>query len=220
MTDTATTTPHDDASEDSPRSTADLEREVRTATRNGRYALIAALCAAVISSGVSAGSAIYVSQHQLDRTQRVEAVQMLRDSRQAAYTELVAALTAYLYGLGTLIGELNQSIPDLEEIRTQVTDLFGERWMRFGRALTGAELVGNEELAAAIGEFGGTVTKFLTDHLQPFVRRNLGGPGGSVEDLRRDGPPLVTAVEQMAAATGEFTGTVVELGRKDLGIGP
>ncbi|MFD6224250.1 hypothetical protein [Nocardia asteroides] len=220
MTDTATTTPHDDASEDSPRSTADLEREVRTATRNGRYALIAALCAAVISSGVSAGSAIYVSQHQLDRTQRVEAVQMLRDNRQAAYTELVAALTAYVYGLGALIGELNQSIPDVEEIRAQVADLFGERWMRFGRAMTGAELVGTEELAGAIDEFGGTVTTFLTDHLQPFVRRNLAEPGTSVDDLRRDGPSLVTAVEQMAAEAEDFTHTIVEQGRRDLGIGP
>lgn len=190
MTDTATT-PHDDVSEDSPRSTADLEREVRTATRNGRYALIAALCAAVISSGVSAGSAIYVSQHQLDRTQRVEAVQMLRDNRQAAYTELVAALTAYVYGLGALIGELNQSIPDVEEIRAQVADVFGERWMRFGRAMTGAELVGTEELAGAIDEFGGTVTKFLTDHLQPFVWRNLAEPGASGRNSPiRAGNPL------------------------------
>ncbi|MEV6063191.1 hypothetical protein [Nocardia asteroides] len=220
MTETATTAAHDDVSEEGARSTADLEREVRTATRNGRYALIAALCAAVISSGVSAGSAIYVSQHQLDRTQRVEAVQMLRDSRQAAYTELVAALTAYIYGLGTLMGELGQTVPDREEIRAQVADLFGERWMRFGRALTGAELVGNEELRAAISDFGRTVTEFLTDHLQPFVSRNLAGPGGSVEDLRRDGPPLVTAAEQMAAAADDFTSTVVEQGRRDLGIGP
>ena len=40
-----------------PAETA-LEHEVRIATRNGRWALIAALCAAIVSGAVSAGSAI------------------------------------------------------------------------------------------------------------------------------------------------------------------
>ncbi|MDT5240064.1 MAG: hypothetical protein QOG79_2396 [Mycobacterium sp.] len=46
-----------------PAETA-LEHEVRIATRNGRWALIAALCAAIVSGAVSAGSAIYVNTNQ------------------------------------------------------------------------------------------------------------------------------------------------------------
>jgi hypothetical protein len=41
-----------------------LEHEVRIATRNGRWALIAALCAAIVPGAVSAGCAIYVNTNQ------------------------------------------------------------------------------------------------------------------------------------------------------------
>jgi hypothetical protein len=86
-----------------PAETA-LEHEVRIATRNGRWALIAALCAAIVSGAVSAGSAIYVNTNQLDRSANLAAEQTIRADRHKAYLEFLNACSDYLGQVGVLKG--------------------------------------------------------------------------------------------------------------------
>ncbi|MFQ6397795.1 hypothetical protein ACLMAJ_30700 [Nocardia sp. KC 131] len=197
---------------------SNLERDVRVAIRSGRYALVAALCAAIVSSGVSAGSAIYVSTNQLESREKAEAAQVVRDKRQTAYAELAAALMAYVEALGGLQGELTQNPPDREEVRAQVLKLFDKGQMIW-RAMTTVLLVGNLKLVPSVESFANDHYRpFTTNHLNPFVARNLGGSEETDEGLRQDGPPLIAEIDRMVLGTRDFLTSFLEQAREDLGI--
>ncbi|MEV0544129.1 hypothetical protein [Nocardia salmonicida] len=198
--------------------TANLERDVRAAIRNGRFALATALCAAIVSSGVSAGSAIYVSTNQLERSENAEAAQAVRDKRQTAYAELATTLMMYLEELGGLKGELTQNPPDREEVRAQVLELADTGQMIWRNMIT-VLLVGNVEIVPSLEKFGVDYYKpFTQDHLGRFIGRNLGGSGETDEGLRQDGPPLITEIDRMTVGATDFLGSFVEQAREDLGI--
>ncbi len=57
------------------------------------------------------------------------------------------------------------------------------------------------------------------DHLKVFNVRNFGGPGGSDEGLRQDGPALITEIDRMITGVQEFLASFLGQAREDLGIG-
>ncbi|WP_067836568.1 hypothetical protein [Nocardia lijiangensis] len=213
------TAPPGDAQPSAAAASANLERDVRVATRNGRYALITALCAAILSSGVSAGSAIYVSRSQLERNERAESAQVVRDNRQKVYVELAATLMAYLEELSGLKGELTQNPIDREEVRAQVRELLDKGQMLW-RTMTTVLLVGNLEIVPSMEKFGyDYYGPFTMNHLNTFTERNFSGSGGTDESLGRDGLALITEIDRMTIGVRDFLTSFVDQAREDLGIG-
>ncbi|MGW0043872.1 hypothetical protein [Rhodococcus sp. NPDC003348] len=196
-----------------------LERDVRVATRSGRYALIAALCAAIVSSAVSAGSALYVSGNQLDRNERLAVAQDVRENRQEAYAEFVSALMDLNGGLGALKGALTRNPPDREVVRGIVQGL-SARGLATWTAVSKVLLVGNDGLEGTVGKFADSYTPFFGDHLNPFASRNLQGEGERDPDgLLRDGPPLIAEIDRLIAASGDILTSFLDQAREDLGAG-
>lgn len=210
-------TPPGEATAQAAASAANLERDVRAVTRSSRYALITALCVVILSSGVSAGSAIYVSKSQLERREHAEAAQVVRDNRQTVYTELAATLMAYVEELGGLKGELTQNPPDRAEVRAQVLELL-DKGQLIWRTLTTVLLVGNLAFVPALESFTYEYyVPFTKDHLSPFLAR--GGAAETDEGLRQSGPPLLAEVDRMIAGITDFLTSFLDQAREDLGIG-
>jgi hypothetical protein len=113
-----------------PAETA-LEHEVRIATRNGRWALIAALCAAIVSGAVSAGSAIYVNTNQLDRSANLAAEQTIRADRQKAYLEFLNACSEYLGQVGVLKGLFASNSTDRDALKSVLNEAGPEEERRY-----------------------------------------------------------------------------------------
>ncbi|WP_431949393.1 hypothetical protein [Nocardia lijiangensis] len=213
------TAPPGDAQPSAAAASANLERDVRVATRNGRYALVTALCAAILSSGVSAGSAIYVSRSQLERNERAESAQVVRDDRRDAYAELAVTLMAYAEELGGLKGELLQNPIEREEVRAQLHELV-EKGQKIWHAMTTVLLVGNRAMEPSLEKFGDEhYGPFTMNHLTTFSARHFSGSGGTDESLGRDGPALIIEIDRMVVGVGDFLASFLDQARKDLGIG-
>lgn len=198
---------------------ADLRRDLRAATRSGRYALATAVCAAIISSGVSAGAAIYVSTTEARQKESAETAQAIRENRQKVYSDFAGSLFGYLEKLSWLEGGLNQRPPDREEIRDRVA-MLTDRGLAMWRMSFSVLLVGNLEMMPFVERFGADQYRpFLTEHLNPFIERNLGRSPGSEETLRADSPALVAAIEGMVGSVSDFLDGFLGLARRDLGLG-
>lgn len=202
------------------RSGADLERDVKVATRNGRYALIAALCAAIVSSVVAAGSAVYNTANELDRTENVAAAQALRADRQKIYTDYYNAAFGATASLGGLKAALSGDSPDPEMVRVAVVN-FGERAQETGQVLGAVFLVGSEEMATCLEKFGDSMTEFMNVHLKPFSDEGI-TPGAANDTAARaanliDDPTVLADIDRY---TGDLTGYIADFvgqARNDLG---
>ncbi|EID77460.1 hypothetical protein W59_23575 [Rhodococcus opacus RKJ300 = JCM 13270] len=203
-----------------PASTASLEHDVRVATRTGRYALATALCAAIVSSVVSAGSAVYVSRNELARKESAAAAAEVRENRQRVYADLMTGVAEYVEGLGFLEGTLTRNLPDRETVRAATDDLTG----RGGAAIKTVNmvfLVGSMQLVPTLDEFMHPYDSFVRVHLNPFILHKFGGSGDVTDPdgLLRDGPGLVDEIDRMMAESGEFVGDFLVRAREDLGTG-
>ncbi|SUE28456.1 Uncharacterised protein [Nocardia farcinica] len=197
---------------------ADLRRDVRAATRSGRYALVAALCAAVVSSGIAAGSAVYVSSTELQRKERAEVAQVVRDNRQRAYSDYAAAMMRFMEGLSGLEGELLQEPIEREEVRAQVVEV-GDSVAAMSRAQITVSLVGNLDVAPIIVGFNEEhAAPFLHDRLTSFARRHLGGAPEPVEAMREEAPVMIADIERTVTAATACLSRFVDLARLDLGL--
>ncbi|WP_156371260.1 hypothetical protein [Nocardia arizonensis] len=191
---------------------------MRSATRSARYALITALCAAVISSGVSAGSAVYVSRSELSRKETATAAQMVRDNRKPVYVDFADALLDYTEGVSRLKGELIQNPPDMGELGGQFFAV-KEKVDVLGRAMVAMSLMGSNALGPALQKFSDDYyLPFLNDHFSPFWMSHFGPAGTTADDIRRDGPPLIVAIDRMIGGTTDLLTRFTDQARKDLGI--
>jgi hypothetical protein len=198
-----------------------LEHEVRIASRNGRWALIAALCAAIVSGTVSAGSAIYVSRNQLDRSANLAAEQTVRADRQKAYLEFLNGCSDYLGQLGVLKGLLAANGTDRDALKS----VLNEAASRGGTALNsslGVLLAGSPKMAEIIPRFATLVGGFSGQYMTPFILRYL-TPGGSGEKddagLLRDQASMAGAVDKLIDEMGTAYTEVLDQARTDLGFG-
>ncbi|MGY2033497.1 hypothetical protein [Nocardia gipuzkoensis] len=202
---------------------AKLERDIKVAARNGRHALIAALCAAIVSGAVSAGSAVYVSRNTLDRNAVLAAAQVVRADRQKAYSELLAAVDEVQAALGPVRGALSRNPTGREEARSAFVE-FALKGVAALKARTMAILVGSVETSRIVDDV--LVDKFEAfnaDHLIPFSEQHL-KPFGSQKDedneeMLRDSPLLVAEIDRLSEELDVFDREFIEQAHKDLGTG-
>ncbi|WP_213575670.1 hypothetical protein [Rhodococcus sp. USK13] len=201
-------------------STRGLERDVRAATRTGRYALATALCAAIVSSVVSAGSAVYVSRNELARNESVAVAQEVRENQQRIYADLMTGVTGFLEGLGTLKGALTENPPDPEAVQAAIT-VIRDKGGAAIRAVHMVLLVGSAQLLPALDKFTYPYESFFRVHLNPFDFRHFGGAGDVTDPdgLFPDRPGLLTEIDRMVEVSGEFVGDFLVRAREDLGTG-
>ena len=202
-----------------PAETA-LEHEVRLASRNGRWALIAALCAAIVSGAVSAGSAIYVNTNQLDRSAGLAAQQAVRSDRQAAYLDFLTACSDYLSQVGVLKGLLAAHSTDREALKSTIN----ETASRGGKALNsslGVLLAGSHDMSEIVPGFATVVGSFSGQHLNPFILRYLTVGGAGENDdagMLRDEAAISGAIDTLIDDAGTEYTKVLDQARIDLGF--
>ncbi|HEX7825655.1 MAG TPA: hypothetical protein VF477_12185 [Mycobacterium sp.] len=206
--------------EPATRAETGLEHEVRLASRNGRWALIAALCAAIVSGAVSAGSAIYVNTNQLDRSANLAAQQAVRSDRQKAYLDFLTACSDYLGQIGAVKGLLAAHSTDREALKTTINAAASRGGTALNSSL-GVLLAGSHEMAEIVPKFATAVADFSGQHLTPFILRYLttGGAGESDDaGMLRDEAALSAAIDKLIDQVGTVYTEVLDQARTDLGF--
>ena len=97
-------------------------REFEAASRSARYAMLAAVGAAIISSFVAAGAAVYVSINQSNSSERLAVTQAIRQDRQQVYSDFSVTMFSYMRQLGVLSGAL-QGGGSIESVEPEITEL-------------------------------------------------------------------------------------------------
>jgi hypothetical protein len=197
-----------------------LEHEVRIATRNGRWALIAALCAAIVSGAVSAGSAIYVNTNQLDRSANLAAQQSVRTDRQKAYLDFLTACSDYLGQVGVLKGLFVAHSTDREGLTSAINAAASQGGKALNTSL-GVLLAGSHPMAEIVPGFATVVADFSGQHLTPFILRYLTAGGAGENDdagMLRDEAAMSGAIDKLIDAAGTVYTEVLDQARIDLGF--
>jgi hypothetical protein len=197
-----------------------LEHEIRIASRNGRWALIAALCAAIVSGAVSAGSAIYVNTNQLDRSANLAAQQSVRTDRQKAYLDFLTACSDYLGQVGALKGLLAAHSTDPEALKSAINEAASGGGKALNSSL-GVLLAGRQQMAEIVPRFATVVGDFSGQHLNPFILRYLtaGGAGENGDaGMLRDEAAMSDAIDKPIDEAGTVYTDVLDQARTDLGF--
>jgi hypothetical protein len=194
------------------------DREKEATTRSARYALVAALSAAIISSFVSAGSAVYVSINQANRGDRQATTNALRADREKNYTDYSGSLFNYLEQLGTFRGGLMANQP-VDAVRSKFTELAQGHleWIRAAHLLIMAGSPGMRDYATRALDAS---LSFWKDRLQPFEIRYLQLPNapGTNDSVgwEKDSAALAPAIDNLVNKLGELDGAFLDQGIKDL----
>jgi hypothetical protein len=203
----------DDKSE--PESNA--RHELELVTRSARSALITAVAAAVISSFVAAGSAVYVSISQSNRSESLAMAQAVRQDRQKVYSDFSVALFGFTQQLGTLIGVL-QAHASTEAAGPDITEL-GRRQGEFLASINLLLMAGSSGMQEVGAHFAEAVSVFNRDHLAPFTAQYtaLNAPrANDAAGWERESAAIVVAINDLIAKIGDLNGAFVEQGVKDL----
>ncbi|MFE7798237.1 hypothetical protein [Nocardia sp. NPDC057440] len=198
---------------------AALQRELELATRHGRYALVTAVIAAVISASASAWSSIHVSSTEMDRQQRFAAAQAVRTNRESVYVDFVAAYGDLASRLGRLRAALQLHPPDSGFLTSELDKLF-EPMQTLTRAETAVRIVGSE-MGQALARWDRTLRaltmgpeslEVVKDHLDQHQ-------GGFPDDdqWRRISTVGISAIERFSTDTA--VDEIAERAREDLGSG-
>lgn len=197
---------------------AELQRSLRVATRNGRYALVTAVAAAVISAGVSAWASTHVSSTEMNRQERHAAAQAVRKDRHEAYVASVMDVAAQL---GRIRAALLARPPNHTTIASELNKL-EEPLRAHMRAEAAVRIVGSEmgptlarrdrELSALMSEPADTSLMVVKNHLDQR-------PGGLTDDdeWRRVAAVGLAAIEKYVNETS--INEIAEQARADLGSG-
>lgn len=199
---------------------AALQRDLRIATRSGRYALVTAVAAAVISAGISAWASTSVSNSEMSRQENFTAAQAVRKDRREVYTQYVTSFMDLDGQLTTISAALNAHPPDRAAIAAEMNKL--PQFMQSHlRAEAAVRIVGSEmgpllarrdrALTAMQAEPGSSlavVRSYLDDH-----------PGALTDDdeWRRVATVGITAIQKLLNDTS--IDEIAERARADLGSG-
>ncbi|WP_431966585.1 hypothetical protein [Nocardia sp. bgisy134] len=192
--------------------------QLEVAERSGRYTLIAALCAALVSSFVSAGAAVYVSINEANRDQGLTFSQALRTDRHKVYTEFLTALTNYEMSLSILSAAMSGNAPrDL--VGAKMADI-ATPGKEFLNALNAVWLAGSGEVYSVASRFLDLANAYFRDTWEPFNARyanfeNL--PTIDAEQWRQDSHKLSDGLVQFINRAEELKGEFLEKARGDLG---
>ncbi|BDT96812.1 hypothetical protein IFM12275_67880 [Nocardia sputorum] len=190
-------------------------RETDTTTRSGRYALTAALCAALISSIVSASAAVYVTVNKADRDERLALVQVALKNRKDAYHDFLASAYGFVAQVGAMAGYLR--VTDLDGFRTGMT-VFADRLVAFMAAADLASMASSEDMYALLQKFPQLTKEFIDRRYEPFVMKHMATTGIASDDdeRKRDSAALDTALMDLGNGLSELLGQFTVQGRKEL----
>ncbi|MGY1894507.1 hypothetical protein [Nocardia gipuzkoensis] len=200
---------------------AELQRSLRIATRNGRYALVTAVAAAVISAGVSAWASTHVSSTEMNRQERFAAAQAVRKDRREAYVDYVASLTDFAAQLGRIRAALEAHPPDHATVAGELSNL-QEPLRAHMRAEAAVRIVGSEmgpTLARRDRELSALMFEPADSSLM-VVRKHLDQRPGVLTDddeWRRVAAVGLAAIEKYVSQTS--IDELAEQARADLGSG-
>ncbi|MFR9767394.1 hypothetical protein [Nocardia sp. SC052] len=209
-----------DHSEESPTAESESPKEespraADTTTRSGRYALIAALCAALISSIVSASAAVYVTVNKADRDERLALVQVTLKNRREAYHDLLASAYSFLTLVGSTAGSLR--VGNLESFRSGTVE-FTNRMVAFLAAADLASMTSSEEIYAMLRKIPPMSEELVEQHYKPFVMKYLATSGSTSDsaEFKRDSAALDTALIDYGNRVSDLMGQFVDQSHKEL----
>ncbi|MFI9631769.1 hypothetical protein ACIHAX_03660 [Nocardia sp. NPDC051929] len=193
-----------------------LPREADATTRSGRYALIAALCAALISSVVSASAAVYVTVNKADRDQQLALIQVTRENRQKSYYEFLASTFNFVEQTGKMAGLLR--VDNLDGFRSATVE-FSQRMNKFLSTLYMASMTSSEDMIHLLAKFPEETKELLDKHYMPFVQKytvRTEAPSDS-DERKLDGAALDTVLMNFINRLDSLVSDFIEQGRRDLG---
>ncbi|WP_433191941.1 hypothetical protein ACQP1G_24675 [Nocardia sp. CA-107356] len=200
-------------------SSAPNEPQARGADRSGRYALVTALSAALLSGVVSAGVAAYVSANQLNRTAQLTAETTLRAERQKAYADYLNSLGDVATAMGELKGALTAH-PHDRALASQAINTLANAFTVGTKAANVVTVAGTDGMQTIIIDYKHSVVVPVIDgRLTPFVMQYVEpGTAGENDDagMDRESSALVTAIDGYVDNLGKLVHQFVEQARKDL----
>ncbi|MFI9412193.1 hypothetical protein [Nocardia gamkensis] len=199
-----------------PQRRAGQADAVQVATRSGRYALMAAVFAAIVSSFVSASAAVYTSISSADRSEEISIGEATRENRQKVYTDFLSATYAFAMQLGRMAEYLN--IGD--------RDGFGSEAQQFADTEVKSMVMGDlvamtcgSGMSDVIERIQKAHVEFLNMRYGPFVGKVRDKSAHiSADEKRRGNAALRTAMIDFASELDKLLGEFHAQGRKDLGI--
>jgi hypothetical protein len=193
--------------EDAPRADA--------TTRSGRYALIAALCAALISSFVSATAAVYVTVNKADREERLALVQVTLKNRKEAYYEFLRSAFALTAQAGLLAGFLR--VDNFEGFRSGVGD-FSQRMTEFMAAISVATMSSSDDMVELMDRFPNLTKEMIDRHYLPFIEKYTTSAASPPDSgaRKRDSAALDTALTDFTNRLGALVNDFMTQSREDV----
>ncbi|MFG3614924.1 hypothetical protein [Nocardia sp. NPDC047654] len=184
-------------------------------TRSGRYALIAALCAALISSFVSATAAVYVTVNKADREERLALVQVTLKNRKEAYYEFLRSAFALTAQAGLLAGFLR--VDNFEGFRSSVGD-FSQRMTEFMAAISVATMSSSDNMVELMDRFPHLAKEMIDRHYLPFIEKytTSAAPPSDSGERERDSAALDTALMDFTNRLGALVNDFMTQSRKDV----
>jgi hypothetical protein len=201
-----------------PESHKNPSRRQKAPARSERYAVIAAVSAAIISSFVSAGAAVYVSISQANSNDQQSVTNAVRADREKNYTDFSGSYMKYIEQVGLIRGRLMAHQP-VDSVRSQSND-WGQASLEMIRGANLLIMTGSPGMRDVATRILETHTSFWTDHVLPFNVRYLQLPSAaSASDSvgwEKDSDALVTAINDFSNKLGSLDGDFLKQGFKDL----
>ncbi|MEU6832253.1 hypothetical protein ABZ894_26725 [Nocardia beijingensis] len=206
---TNSTTTHESPAQDNTRAKD-------TTTRSGRYALVAALCAALISSIVSASAAVYVSVDSADREDRLTTEKFLREDRQKSYHDFLANMLAFINKSGGMIGYLRGE--NFSGFRSDITD-FNHLTTEFMASIEIAVITSSDDMVTVLNKFMPPTQEWFEQHWTPFLDKHLKGgrqPAAETDEWKGDLAALQAAFTDFTTKLDRLSTEFINQSRKDL----
>ncbi|WP_157172831.1 hypothetical protein [Nocardia exalbida] len=184
-------------------------------TRSARYALIAALCAALISSFVSASAAVYVTVNKADREERLALVQVAQKNRKEAYYDFLRSAFALTAHVGRMAGFLRAD--NFEGFRSAMGD-FSQRMTDSIAAVSVAIMASSDDMIQLLNRFPDTVREMIYQHYVPFTDKYMTSavPPSATGERDRDREALATAFVEFTNRLGAWLDDFMTQGRADM----
>ncbi|WP_433667548.1 hypothetical protein ACQP06_28055 [Nocardia sp. CA-136227] len=200
-----------------PAEQAGARSALEVASRSGRYALTAALIAAIVSSFVSAGSALYVSVNESNRSERQAAVHDLRTDRQKIYTDFSTAMFGVSRELGFLASRL-RTHQSRGAVHEQII-AYAEAMLKFDAQLNLVLMAGSDGVVEVVTKLVDPVQKFTADYQTPFTKKWPREPASEAQDQagwEQAEDAFKIAVLAQLHNLAKLNGGFIEAGQKDL----
>jgi hypothetical protein len=209
--------PPDSKADQAPQSEQNLYQELKVATRSGRYALVTAVAAAIISSFVSAGTAVYVGVNQSNRADQLAASKALRTDRQKIYHDFSASIFSYVQGLAALQAHLQAHHP--KDSVSSAGQALASLQTEFFASADLVSMDGSPEMGDLVDRLEKDAVRWTAEQFSPFFVKYLWTGAPAANDTvgwGQDSAALANSIQQLIVKIAQFDDAFVGQGRKDL----